>query len=391
MNGFSTTNYTFFFRIHDKDMDCRSLLLHWTCVNEHIIVSAFSLLAFSCWLWLIVQLLHMVTCSCLCSVGISVTGVREALQRCSCSVILSLLVSAPVHSQGRLFRRLWNVFLNPVTPASSSQTCLLWWFYHAPSLSASSHFLLSTHELSQWAFWCLIWDASLFYWSSNLKSGLTLVRITSVFFFYFFFVFVLSAQCEELCVKAYRAVFRSEVWAVDIVSIVSGSVCWFISGILIRLLFHFSVIITRAGRLALFTKTATSPLSALSWLTNVPFTAHAFLLHLEDEVIIQHRTWTNTHLLHSLKNPCIAELEQRVCSLKCPLTLCRDEEHIPTEPSLTELLIWQSVGFPKWWAQIFAQIVEFTPASTLDSVWFHTANFQASPLLRRSSLLEHKW
>lgn len=35
------------------------------------------------------------------------------------------LDSAPVHLQGHLFRGLWNVLLNPLTPAGSRQTCLL--------------------------------------------------------------------------------------------------------------------------------------------------------------------------------------------------------------------------------------------------------------------------
>lgn len=92
------------------------------------------------------------------------------------------------------------------------------------------------------------------------------------------------------------------------------------------------------------------------------------MLQLEGDVIVQHRTWANTRLPHRLKHPDITELEQRVHSFKCPLTLYGDEEQILAEPTLTELLIWQGLGFPKWCAQIFAHIVEFTPASALENV-----------------------
>ena len=140
---------------------------------------------------------------------------------------------------------------------------------------------------------------------------------------------------------------------------------------LLWFLFLFALIITGVGRLVLFSRTTSSPLDAHTWLLIVPFAAHALLL--------QHRTWANARLPHRLKNP------ERVCYFKCPLTLYGDEE-----PTLTELLIWQSSGFRKWCAQIFAHIVEFTPASALENVWFHTAEFQAGPLLHLSSLRQQK-
>lgn len=69
----------------------------------------------------------------------------KVLQRCSCSVIQSTLVSA---SQGHLFQRLWNVLLNPLTPSSSRWTCLLCWLHRSPSPSIFSHFLSLTSETS---------------------------------------------------------------------------------------------------------------------------------------------------------------------------------------------------------------------------------------------------
>lgn len=96
--------------------------------------------------------------------------------------------------------------------------------------------------------------------------------------------------------------------------------------------------------------------------------AFAFTLLLEGDAIVQSRAWANTRLPHRLKHPDITELEQRACYFKGPLTLHRDEEQIRAEPTLAELLIWPSLGFPKWCAQIFAHIVEFTPASALENV-----------------------
>ncbi|TKS68181.1 Rho GTPase-activating protein 7 [Collichthys lucidus] len=71
------------------------------------------------------------------------------------------------------------------------------------------------------------------------------------------------------------------------------------------------------------------------------------MLQLEGDVIVQRRTWANTRLPHRLKHPDTTELEQRVHSFKCPLTLYGDGEQILAEPTLTELLIWQGLGFPK--------------------------------------------
>lgn len=97
------------------------------------------------------------------------------------------------------------------------------------------------------------------------------------------------------------------------------------------------------------------------------------------------------YLPHRYTKPDTTELEQG--TLRCKTQQNRtlmDGEWGPLKLTLAKLLIWQNSGFPKRCKQIFAHIVEFTSASALGNVWFHSEVFQSWALLHLFSLHQQK-